>query len=348
MGQHAGTVDPLPDERAARRLVELVPGKFLGQEEADARAPHDLGQRARVAKDVRVPEFAANPPELLLEETLAREELAHERLAAGDIAIGLDPGAAREDELPLLDLGLDLCVKRGLVFPDPGQLLGLGAGELVLGIIVHHPHGGREGAIAFAPGFRQRPEPGRVDVGVADGRDVMIAVAVAGGEELLRDGAARRVGRGVAEGDGVGDGVGGGQRVALIRTLCRELLRQFLDDDEIPEKVPHRTVADDQPRLAQVAEGLPLGRADAAAVAQAEHPVDRRLDMESPLFAALRLRHQGEMGADVLRSPVVARQPLDRDAILPDASFRSGIEVEQHLFAAPFLWDRVIDAEPMG
>ncbi len=125
VGEHAAAVDPLPEEGVAGRLVELVPGELLGEEETDARPAHDLRERARVSEDVRVPKLATGDPELLAEEALAVEELADERLARGDVAVGLDPCPSRRHEAPLGDAPLDLFPERGMPLLDPRVLLRL-------------------------------------------------------------------------------------------------------------------------------------------------------------------------------------------------------------------------------
>ena len=50
----------------------------------------------------------------------------------------------------------------------------------VVGLVVHQPHGRCEGAGALAHGLADRPQPRRVDVGVADGHDAASSCARAG------------------------------------------------------------------------------------------------------------------------------------------------------------------------
>ena len=77
------------------RRVESVPGELLGEEAVDPGAAHDLRQLAVVAEHVGVPELACSgAPKLALEEALAVQELAHQRLADGQVAVGLDPRSA--------------------------------------------------------------------------------------------------------------------------------------------------------------------------------------------------------------------------------------------------------------
>ena len=104
VSQHLAAINALPCEGVVLRLIELIPGKLLRQEAADARLPHDLGQLAVVAEDVGVPELTATPTELLLEETLPLQELPNERLAGRNVAVRLHPGPPHRKELPRLRL----------------------------------------------------------------------------------------------------------------------------------------------------------------------------------------------------------------------------------------------------
>ena len=129
VGEHLRAVDPLPRERVVRRRVEPVPRELLGEEAADPGAAHDLRELAVVAEHVRVPELAAAAAELALEEPLAVQELADERLARRQVAVRLDPRAA--DGHPPAGLGVpeDALVEVGAPRADPVVLLGLRAGE---------------------------------------------------------------------------------------------------------------------------------------------------------------------------------------------------------------------------
>ena len=164
VGEHLRAVDPLPRERVVRRRVEAIPRELLGEEAADPGAAHDLRELAVVAEHVRVPELAAAAAELALEESLALQELAHERLARGQVAVRFDPGAA--DRHPPAGLGVaeDALVEAGMPRADPVVLLGLRAREPELRVAVHVRRLGAEGAHQLALRLGQRPEPRRVDV----------------------------------------------------------------------------------------------------------------------------------------------------------------------------------------
>src|SRR5574338_1492758 len=72
--QHLTAVQAFPEERGSVRLVELIPRQFLRQEEAHARAAHDLGQGGRVAERIRQPEFFGSDAKFLLKEALTVQE----------------------------------------------------------------------------------------------------------------------------------------------------------------------------------------------------------------------------------------------------------------------------------
>ena len=153
--------------------VEAVPGQLLGQEARDPRLAHQLRQLGGVAEDVRVPELRAAAAELGLEEALAVEELARQRLPGRQVAVGLDPGAADRDPAAGGDgLAHPRVERRGAV-AQPRVVLGLRVGEDVLGVVVEQPQLGGRGADELAVGLLERPQPGRVEVGMADRRDLV-------------------------------------------------------------------------------------------------------------------------------------------------------------------------------
>ncbi len=164
-------------------LLNAVPGELLGEEPLDARPAHDLGELPVVAEDVRVPELAAAPAELALEERLPEQELPDERLAGRDVAVRLDPGAADGNELAARDALPDPLVEIGVALLDPGVLLRLRAGEPVLGIGVHVRGLRAERPDALAVRLGDRPEPGGIDVRVSDRDDLVAVVAVPLGVE---------------------------------------------------------------------------------------------------------------------------------------------------------------------
>ena len=173
VGEHLAAVDSLPQEGLVPGFVEVVPRQLLGEKVADAGLAHDLRQLAVIPEHVRVPELAAEGAELALEEALAVQELAAERLARRDVAVGLHPGAAHGHPLPGVELLLDPVVQVRVALFHGGVLGGLRAGELVLRVQVHVQDRRAEGARALAPGLLDRPQPGGVDVGVAHGAELV-------------------------------------------------------------------------------------------------------------------------------------------------------------------------------
>ena len=190
--EDARAVDALPPEGVVRHGVDLVPRDLLRQEPARPGGRDDLRQGARVAERVGHPGLLALDPELIQEELLARDELAGHRLAAGHVGVTLDPHAADGNELPRSDLLADAGEHLRVVLLHPEVLLGARAREHEVGVLVHEVHDVGERAGALAHGLAQRPQPGRVDVGVAGGEN-----AVGARRGGLREGEGQRVAAGL-------------------------------------------------------------------------------------------------------------------------------------------------------
>ncbi len=164
-------VDALPEERVVRHRVGLVPRLLLREEVLGACAPHDLRQRSRVAERVGQPHLAGVDPELVEEEPLALHELADERLAARHVRVRLDPHAADWHEPALGDALAEALEELRVVLLQPRVLLRAGGGEHEVGILVHEREHVREGPGDLAARLAHGPEPGGVDVRVADRGD---------------------------------------------------------------------------------------------------------------------------------------------------------------------------------
>ena len=78
VGEDPRAVDALPDEAVMGEDVVLVPRELLGEEPADAAAPHDLGQGGGVAEHVGKPHIVGLDPELVEVETLSVDDLSDE------------------------------------------------------------------------------------------------------------------------------------------------------------------------------------------------------------------------------------------------------------------------------
>ena len=171
VGEDARPVDAFPDEGVVLRLVGVVPGELLGQEEVAARLRHQLRQVARVAEDVGQPQDLRLIAELAHEEPLAMQQLPHERLAGRQVAVRLDPH--RTDRLPTTgdDLLSDASIDVGVRLLDPLVLRRLGGGEDVVGVLVHQCELRRPAAGDLSLRLAERPLPRRVDMRVADRGD---------------------------------------------------------------------------------------------------------------------------------------------------------------------------------
>src|SRR5207247_1330320 len=177
-------VDALPDERVVWLFGEAVIGELLSQKTIKTRSAKDLGELTVVAERVGQPAIGAARTEFGFEEPLTEEKLPDERFSGGDVAVGLDPGATDRQPLTATDTIGDSFVEIRLMFLDPGVLLCLRAGEAVVRIAVDEVRLRCERADALAVGLRQRPEPGCVDVRVANCDDFVRNASVATSVEV--------------------------------------------------------------------------------------------------------------------------------------------------------------------
>ena len=208
-GQHLGAAAAAPAEQAMGEGVGGVPGQLVGAKPVHTSGPGHGGQASAKAKAV------GQPAELVLPfgegsaaVGLAQLELAQQRGRGDQHAIALDPGAI--DRLPAArGHGLSDAGKQGRpVLGDPG-IQGRGrVAEMELGVAFHQREHRLEGALRRPPGVRHRPEPGQIEVGVAQQVKAFLALLLLGLEGLKRRAELPwRRGR-----PGVGAGQGGLQR----------------------------------------------------------------------------------------------------------------------------------------
>ena len=374
VGPHAGAVDALPPERVVGKAVGVVPGELLGDEPVDAGGGHDLGQGGGVAEGVGQPQLPALDAEALGEVPLAEDDLAHQRLARGQVAVGLHPHPAHRHELAGADPGGDAGEQLRVALLDPGQVLGRRAHEAVVGERFHQRDGGGECAGALADGLPQGPQPGRVDVGVADGRDPGAVgrpgrgVAVGGragpGPEERGQG---RPGGGGRPGDvgRIDEGAGGAQRGLGVAGSIRAGFPVGGEADGQPEVAGqrrHRRAADGQLAAAQDEAGGPARVGPQLRPVEARHPVlrgrrvGRRFDVEVDGSAA-------GGGVHDRRGRMLVGQPEERDeapaGLRPggeDQELAAGdrrphperLQPEHHLLAGPIRGDAALQTEPGG
>ncbi len=339
VGEDPRAVDTLPLERAVRKGVPLVPGDLLGQEPLETGPDQQLRQCPRIAEAVRQPGAAAFDAELVAEEALPVQELPDQRLAAGQHRVRLDPHAADRHEPPvrhrLLDPGVDL----GTVLLDPGVLLraGHGVDEVVVLLQQGHHRAGRPGHLA--DGLAQRPQPGRVDVGVTDGGDPVGGRRGRTGQHLPELGAAGRRGAGdVLQIDGVQCPVEREQDLRPAGGGDVQLLGELQQHLDVMDQLEHLGLEDHgigAPDAVQqlLARGVPvalLGGLEGHVVEQ--HRVGRRLDVELDRLAAGGVRGDRDpLRPGVQRPHRGAVRAVDQALGLEAGHVDVEAEVEQHL-----------------
>ena len=312
---------------------------------------HDLRNGGRVAEDVGDPEVFDVDPELVHVEVFAVDELADQRLAAGHVAVGLDPHAALALPLAVGDGLLHPLVKLRVMILDELVVLGLGRAEDVAGITVNQIQLAGEGAAAFANALTHRPEPAGIDVRVADGvagkRRGIGSPGELGAQGVVGPGDVVRV---------LGVNV---DRLVEYPENPREADRVFIDNlEEVPQQVEvDLKVAD---RLVEYTEANPVDRAGVGAVAlgvvrlgvvnllDTEKLVGRGLDPEFDLFATVaRLTDDGRAATELLVENRSVGQPLQGDAV-GRKKHRLAVEVEfgDHLLALPRLRHRARQVKP--
>ena len=186
--EHGRAVDADPAERVVLRRRVAVPRQLLREEARHARAAHELRQLAVVAEHVGVPEHGRPPAELAREEALA---------VAGTGARATRPRAGCSRARPS-------CRRRAASGPAAtcARMRSHSSGARALiqayccaceqakrycGIALEQAQLRGEAAHALAVGLLERPQPGRVDVRVADRGDRVDMGAVAAREQPGED-----------------------------------------------------------------------------------------------------------------------------------------------------------------
>ena len=240
VGEHPGPVQALPPEGVVRELVLLVPGDLLGQEPLRPGQLHQLRQRRGVAERVRQPDLLGVDAVLVQEEPLAVHELPGQRLAAGQVGVGLDPHAAHRNDGAVGNGLLQPLPHLRVVVLHPGVLLGLREREDELRVLLRQGGDVRDRAGHLAPGLPQRPEPGRVDVRVPD-RGQLVRAGVRRPAQYvgqLRAGVRRGAGD-VLVVQGVQRAAQCPQDLPAARLLQGQLLLQAVQRLEVEDQVPH-------------------------------------------------------------------------------------------------------------
>ncbi|MDQ1111722.1 hypothetical protein QE418_001170 [Microbacterium testaceum] len=154
-------------------LVRLAPRDLLREEPVEPRELRDLRERGGVAERVGQPDAVRLDAEFVAEEAHALRDLAHHRLAARQVAVGLDPLRAHDDPLARGDRGLDALPHVRVALLHPRVLLRRRRGEAEVGVLLGEGEHVRERAGGLALGLADGPEPRGVDVRVTDAREAV-------------------------------------------------------------------------------------------------------------------------------------------------------------------------------
>ena len=185
--EDAGTVDALPPEGVVRHPIGVVPGEFLGEEVIASGQQRNLRERTGVAKGVRQPHVVRLHAQLFDEEPLALHELTHQGLGTHHVGVRFHPHAAHRVDPALTHARRQALEQLGVVLLNPGVLLGRGEREGDLRVGVHQGEHVRHRAADLAHGLAHRPEPGRVDVSVANGVHLVSRPGGRGGQQWRQD-----------------------------------------------------------------------------------------------------------------------------------------------------------------
>ena len=167
VGEDFASVDSSPFEQIIGNGVELVPADLRGHESVNLTQLQNLRQRPAVAEYIRKPQVLAFLSELALKEPGTVKELAYQRLAGGNVAVGLYPHTAVGLPLALGNSLLDALIKLGAVFLNIFVKLRLSLQEYILVVLLHQTQNRGERSLCFFSGVFQTPQPGHVDMGMA-------------------------------------------------------------------------------------------------------------------------------------------------------------------------------------
>ena len=127
-----------------------------------------MGQCAGVTKDIGQPQDAVVHAKFFFEEPFPIQELANQTLAAGQVAVSLDPHAAFRLPAPFGNTLLDLLVQFGVALLQEVVQLGLTGHKLVVRVLLHEFEYRGKAAANLLAGLGNRPPPCHIDVGMPD------------------------------------------------------------------------------------------------------------------------------------------------------------------------------------
>ncbi len=227
----------------------------------------------------------------------------------------------------------------------------------MLGVAVHQRELARPRAHDLAPRLGQRPQPGGVDVRVADRRDLVRAAGVAVREQVAEDRARLGPAAAVGGGERAGEAVELGEQPALPGGIEARLLDELAQRLEVPRHLPRLGVeqreagavqARRRARRAQravVGRLLPRAAGPVAAarerVGQSHQVVAGHLQLE--LHAAGR---RAERGGDALVA-AAPDEPLHGRAVAVEQRLAAAVPEQLDRPPGPVLGDRGGEPEPV-
>ena len=168
-GEQLGTAAAAPAKQAVGEGIGGIPGQLVGAEPAHPGGGGHRGQAGAEAEAVRQPGHAVLPAgKGAAAVVLTLLELAQERGGAHQHAVGLDPGAIQRFPATGGHGCLDGGEQGRTVLLQPGVEGWGGVAEVKVGEALQQIQGGAEGALGRPPGVGHRPEPGQIEVGMAE------------------------------------------------------------------------------------------------------------------------------------------------------------------------------------
>ena len=168
VGQHLGAIDAPPNKGVIGDFIDLIPGQLGGHKVIHAALLHNLGQSAGIAKHIRQPQDPVVLTKFLPEEPFAVNELTHQGLAGGQIAVRLQPHAALRLPPAFLHPLLNLGVQLGIALLQEVIQHRLAGHKPILRVLIHELQDRGKGANHLLPGLGHSPPPSHINVGMAD------------------------------------------------------------------------------------------------------------------------------------------------------------------------------------
>ena len=189
VGQHPAAVQTLPPEQVVGEGISLriLPQQLLGGKVGHLTFFQNLGQGGGEAEGIRHPGHPAVRTQLPAVPALAPHGLADQALAGGDVGVGLHPHGAIGIELALTDALLHPAVQVGIKGFQIFQNGGLTQQEPVFRVFLHQIELVGIGAGGFAHGLGHRPQPGKIQVGLAEHREFRCGRAVGAGKQRFQN-----------------------------------------------------------------------------------------------------------------------------------------------------------------